>query len=243
MSDIYQKIRAMKVSEEIAEQIRTLIKEGKLRPGQKLPPERAFAQTLGVGRSSLREAMNTLATQGFIEIRKRQGIFVSNISDTLITDPLRQILKEDNSELPHLYELRKDIEMASAWLAAERRTPEDLIQIRQLLENMEQGVKNGAISLRDDLDFHLAIAHATRNFLRVHVLKNIFGLSGEFLGVVLGKLSRKPGNLPVICSHHRAIFEAIEARDKDQAREQMRTHLTWVEEKWRVVWEYEITPG
>ena len=232
MQDLYKKIRPRKVPDEIVRQIKALIKDGKLRPGEKLPSERAFSQMLGVGRSSLREALNTLQATGFLEIRKRQGIYVRNVSTPLITDPLRQLLAEDRNELTHLYELRKDIEMAAAFHAAERRNARDLANIRGALKRMQKGLEAGAISLRDDLDFHLGVAHASHNILRVHVLKNIFDLSAEFLGVVLGKLSREPANLPFIVSHHQAILKTIEEQDKATARRAMKDHLSWVEEKW-----------
>ena len=105
MKNIYTQIRPHKISEEIVNQIKSLIKDGKLQPGQKLPPERTLADLLGVGRSSLREAINILEALGFVEIRNRKGIFVRPVSSPIISDPLRQILEEDKSKLYELYEL------------------------------------------------------------------------------------------------------------------------------------------
>jgi DNA-binding FadR family transcriptional regulator len=233
MNDIYQQIRPQKVPEEIVRQIKSLIKEGKLIPGEKLPPERTLSDRLGVGRSSLREAINILETLGFIEIRVRKGIYVRNVSRP-ISDPLRQILVEDKSKLYELYEFRKDIEMASIQTAALRRTRADLVRIRRALEKMEGLAPDDHVSLLlHDQEFHLTVAQATHNFLRVHILKNIFDLVGDHMNLIIqGLLEEKSGIAPVL-AQHRCIFHSIQAKDPETARSCMDDHLTWVEEKWK----------
>jgi GntR family transcriptional repressor for pyruvate dehydrogenase complex len=229
---IFQRIKPTKLSEEIIQQIQQLIKEGKLQPGERLPPEREFAELLGVGRPSLREALCNLETLGFLEIRKRQGIYVKNISNEIVRDPLRHILREDKVTMFQLYEIRKDIELASAFLAARRRTDTDLKTIEAPILRMEADAPNGSFALTDDLGFHLSVAQATHNFLRVHILKHIFDLADHHLSTVLTSLSETSENLPLLCSHHRRIYEAIRNRDADQSREAMATHLEWVEKQW-----------
>lgn len=229
---IYQRVKPSTVSQKIVQQIKQLIKEGKLQPGEQLPPERDFARLLGVGRPSLRQALNTLETLGFVEIRKRKGVFVKNVTGVIVADPLRLILQEDKRVLPTLYEIRKDIELSAAFLAATRRTEADLAAIEAPIRTMEKDVLEGGFTIADDLSVHLAIARATHNFLRVHILQYIFELSDEILGSVLDSLSRNHDNLPLLCSHHRRVFEAIAASDPDRSRQAMAEHLEWVEQKW-----------
>jgi len=233
MNTIYSQIRPHKIPEEIVQQIKSLIKDGKLQPGQKLPPERTLADLLGVGRSSLREAINILETLGFVEIKQRKGIFIRTVSSPIISDPLRQILEEDKSGLYQLYELRKDIELASTYMSAKIRTENDLVAIRKPLKRMEEGARNTNLLLDYDWEFHLAIARATHNFLRVHILKNIFDLAADYMRLIVQKLIEEETSIFTVLDQHTRIFQAIQKRDQESARALMDEHLTWVEEKWK----------
>lgn len=232
MNSIFTQIKPTKVSEEIVQQIKSLIKDGKLEPGEKLPSERVLAELLGVGRSSLREAMNILETLGFLEIKKRKGTFVRSVSSPILADPLMQILEEDKSKLYDLYELRKDIELGSAYVAAKVRTEKDLEDLEKWVMRMGEDAKSSRVSLRDDLGFHMAIARATHNFLRVHILKRIFDLSGEYIDFVRQQGIRDPYTVPRILNHHEKILEAIRKQEQDNSRKLMDEHLTWVEDEW-----------
>ena len=230
--DHFQRIRPGKISEEIVGQIKALIKTGKLQPGEQLPPERALAELLGVGRPTLREALNHLEALEIVEIRKRQGVFVRNIGSRLVSDPLSRVFKEDRGMLPYLYEMRKDIEIAAARLAAQRRTDEDLTVIFRPIEKMEDNLKKNAFTIEDDIDFHMAVARATHNFLRVHIMQHLFDISSEFLERVCTRLGRGPEVLSVVVDHHRRVFEAIGDRDEPGAGVAMEHHLAWVERQW-----------
>jgi len=233
MDSIYRQIRPFKVSEEIVQQIKSLIKEGKLQPGEALPPERIFAEMLGVGRSSIREAINILETLGFIEIKKRIGVFVRSVSEPIITNPLRQILEEDDSKFYELYEFRKDIELASTYKAARFRTDRDLYRMKKVLEKMEHDCKKLGISVKDDLAFHLGIAQATQNFMRAHILKSVWELSEDYMELGAMKIREEKGGAITIYNQHKRIFLAIQQRDQEAARSRMEEHLSWVEIKWK----------
>jgi len=231
---VFKKIKLQKISEEIANQIRDLVKDGKLQPGEKLPPERAFSEMLGVGRSSLREAINILETQGFVETRKRQGVYICSLSTSIISDPLRQILEEDKDKLLQLYEVRKDIELASAFAAAKYRTESDLAKMRQALDKMEKDSKKPWLSLNDDLEFHLVIAQSGYNIFRSHILKNIFDLSDEHLQYVMGIMIGENSRILKLLDQHQKIFSAIKKKNSRLARSMMEEHLVWVEQKWKI---------
>jgi len=232
---MYRRVTTKTVSEEIVAQIKTLIKESKIQPGEQLPPERKFAEMLGVGRPTLREALNHLEAKGFLEIRKRQGVFVKNISAPLVSDTIQQIFREDRGMLPYLYEVRRDFELAGASLAAERRTDEDLAAIAQPIRRMETDLMAGHLSISDDISFHMAIARATHNFLRVHILKHLFDISSEFLHGVIAELAKTPDNLPKVVAQHRQVLAAIRDQDSRRARQEMQTHLGWVQTQWQTI--------
>jgi GntR family transcriptional repressor for pyruvate dehydrogenase complex len=219
------------VTAEIVHQMTQLIKEGRLQPGEKLPGERTLAGLLGVGRSTLREAVNILEALGFLETQNRKGIFVKSVSSPIISDPLRRILEEDKSALADLYGLRKDIELASADLAARLHTDEDLKAMEMHLARMKKDAADTRLVLGDDMGFHLAIAQATHNFLRAHILKSLFDLSSEYF-VFIRKTIAVESNIPMIFAQHDRVYEAIKRRDPEAARSAMDQHLTWVQAKW-----------
>jgi GntR family transcriptional repressor for pyruvate dehydrogenase complex len=225
----FQEIHSAKISEQIVEQIKALIRDGHLMPGEKLPTEKALTSQLGVGRSSLREAINALEALGYVEARKHKGIFVRSVGDTLIDDPLRQMLEEDQDKLPHLYDLRMDIELAASQKAAENRDPGDLERLGACLKRMAEDKANQRLTLSDDIEFHLAIARATHNFLRVHILETIFDISNTYIDYIRTKIITDAKTIPVIYAQHEAIFRAIEARQPQAARDHMAAHLAWVE--------------
>ncbi|MBW2366860.1 MAG: FadR family transcriptional regulator [Deltaproteobacteria bacterium] len=233
MEDLFSQIKPLKVSKEVANQIRGLIKDGKLQPGDKLPPERNLAAFLGVGRSSLREAINSLETMGFVETKKRKGIFVRSVSEPILSNPLRNLIKEDKRKLFQLYEIRKDIELASATLAARRRTVEDLARIQGYINKMVFDARRGHMSTSDDIGFHVAIAQATHNVIRVHILKNIFELFNEFIDRVVEMVAKEKDDMLHNIDLHQQIYNAIERGDSEHARKTMKELLVWIEKNWQ----------
>ena len=142
-------------------------------------------------------------------------------------------MQPDSNTLYKLYELRRDIELASVFMAAELRTETELTVIRKALKKMEEDARRAHLSLDADLDFHLAIARATQNFFRVHMLKNIFDLAEDYMGLIVQKLLEEKSSTLSVVDQHKNIYQAIQQRDPESARRLMDDHLTWVEEKWR----------
>ena len=232
MKNVYRPIREHKVTEQIVAQIKSLIGDGTLQPGEKLPSERMLCGLLGVGRSSLREAVNILEALGFLDIKNRRGIFVRSVSSPLLYDPLIQILEEGKAGLGDLYGIRKDIELGSAYLAAKLRTKRDLARLKEFLGRMETESEDGSKwSMRDDMDYHLGVAQASGNPLRLHILKHIFNLAGEFFRISAEKITAIW--FAAVVDQHWKIFQAIESGDPEGARARMEDHLSWGEEKWR----------
>lgn len=228
MSHPFSAIRQSKVSEDIVEQIKALIKDGKLKPGEKLPSERQLARILEVGRSSLREAINSLSMMGLVEVRRRKGIYVSTVSTPLITDPLRRLMESSPKTFADLYDIRIDIEVASAMAAAAHRTDEQLGAILERLEAMKQMNGDRLYVTDNDLGFHLTIADASDNFLRVHIIKEIFDLAHDHIDIALKKITAVQDNLDAIYNQHAEIYEAIANMDRSEAGAAMRSHLEWV---------------
>jgi GntR family transcriptional repressor for pyruvate dehydrogenase complex len=228
MEHLFSAIRQSKVSEEIVNQIKSLIKNGQLKPGEKLPSERRLSVILEVGRSTVREAINSLSMTGLVEAKNRKGIYVGTIGAPLVTDPLKELMADDIQTINHLYDIRIDIETASAREAATNRNDTDLADIHQCLINMREKQGTYLYSIDEDLELHIAIAHATGNYLRVHIIKNIFDLTDEFIQKALLKITSEQANIETLFRQHKRVHDAIAARQSEQAAEAMRHHLKWV---------------
>lgn len=228
MNHPFSAIRQSKVSEDIVEQIKALIRDGQLKPGERLPSERKLAQILEVGRSSLREAINSLAMMGLVEVRQRKGIYIGTVSTPLITDPLRQLTAADKNTFTHLYDIRIDIEVASAMAAAEHRSAEQLEVIGACVSAMRNTDGEHSYTTEGDLQFHLAIAEAADNFLRVHIIKEIFDIARSHIDAALETITTLQRNIDAIYRQHSVIYQAIADKDPQGAGSAMRSHLQWV---------------
>ena len=130
-------IKTKRLYEEIVEQIKQLITDGKLKPGDKLLAERELAEQFQVSRASVREAIRTLEMLGVIDIRPGEGTFVRRTGADDIIRPLAMFLAVERSSLLDMFEMRRIFETANASLAAERATQEELDQIESTLENKQ----------------------------------------------------------------------------------------------------------
>lgn len=231
MDTVFEEIKVEKISDKISEQIVKLIVDGKLKPGDKLPGERQLIELLGVGRSSLREALNRLETLGYIDIHKRKGNFVKSIDSTFQLDPLKSLIQTDLRKIIQLYEIRRDLEQANAYNAAKNRTPDDIRNIKTAMDHFLKQSGSVHFSWGADQAFHIAIAQATQNFLRVHVITNIFEFSEEFLQPAIEKTADHNNNRAIIYAQHQAIFQAVSDQDAERARSAMDQHLSWTNEQ------------
>ncbi len=188
-----------------------------------------------MGRSSLREAIATLEATGFVEVRKRKGVYVRSLSARIIYDPLRLLLQEDQGKIRSLYELRRDIETAASYRAAQVRSPAGLKHLEELLARLQDSAESLSLILDYDFQFHLAVATLADNFLRVSVLKDLLELHKDCVGVAHANLGRDQANRDILYAQHRAVFEAIRDQDAERARQAMQRHLTWVEERCRAM--------
>lgn len=232
MTTVFAPIRPKKISEEIVEQIKDLISNGALKPGDRIPSERDLATMLGVSRPSVREAITILEAMGFLDSRQGGGTFVKVLTEGTITDPLTKLVEEKDPEvLRALAEVRMGLEGWSAYLAAKRATDTDIAELRRLCEIMKKEAAKGGWDTEVDSQFHYAITAASHNSLQMHVLKSIHSLFNATIQVALTQFYRQNGLIDLLLTHHINIAEAIAAREPELARQRMMEHLSMVEEK------------
>ncbi|MEM7510394.1 MAG: FadR/GntR family transcriptional regulator [Bacteroidota bacterium] len=187
-------------------QIKGLITSGQLNPGDKLPPERKLAEKLGVGRSHVREAIRKLEFYGILKTVPQSGTMVAGIGITALEGLITDVLKLENSDFASLVETRVILEKQTAYLAAERRTNEDIANIRKALDAYIEKVEDGKLAVEEDLMFHLAIAEASKN----SVLKSLMLIITPDIINSFNKLDIcKDGNVFKALEEHKLILDHI----------------------------------
>jgi GntR family transcriptional regulator, transcriptional repressor for pyruvate dehydrogenase complex len=209
----------------IADHVRELIVSEQLQPGERLPAERDLARMLGVSRVPIREAMRTLAAQGYVEIRRGQGMFVASSSVEATVDQLTSALLKQRDLLAELFAVRRLLEPASAQWAAARSEPEDIARLQRIIEDMEEA---GSREPPDydtmgerDTQLHVEIAGASNNRVLGRIMQTIQDLHREQLETSLRYKDRVHETL----RDHRRIVQAITASDPVEARAAMIDHL------------------
>jgi DNA-binding FadR family transcriptional regulator len=220
-----QTVETQRLYQQIADQLRELIRRGEFRAGQRLPPERDLARQLGVSRPVVREAMVALEIAGLVEIRTGSGIYVKAVNGAA---PL-VVLPDVGASPFDVIAARKLLEPEIAFSAAEGISAADLASIAETLEQMREAVAAGRDIKAADRLFHTRIAAATGNTVLVSIVDQLW--DNAFAPIFSG-LSRRvglPANQRAAVIDHARIHEALRRRDGAAAREAMRAHLANVE--------------
>jgi GntR family transcriptional repressor for pyruvate dehydrogenase complex len=213
----------------IVEQVRDLIKEGRLKPGDKLPPEQVLAEEFGASRPSVREALSALEILGITESRGGKGNFIKrNFNFPLYEQKFRE-LEEEESPF-ELLEARKVVETEIVGLAAKKATEEEIAAIQGSLNKMKGAVTNIPGIMEFDREFHINIARAAHNSLLFSMMIYLTDLLKEKLWINLKEKSWSiPGHPQKYFEEHDEIFNAIKNKDSKRARNIMYDHLAGVE--------------
>lgn len=223
--------------EGVLTRLKNMVHFGELGPGDRLPPERQLCEMLQVSRSTLREALQALRADGYIEVRRGSsgGNFISRL-DEPYARWLRS-MRENPDRLPEIIDVRKAVECEVARLAAERRTP-------TFLEQLDVAVTGdpATMSAREfreaDAQFHLLLADAAAN---KRLKKLVIEARGELFAPASSPLIDQP-TIERSWAEHMAILEAVRAGDSERAATAMRTHLkSTFDDVWLAVTEPEIS--
>jgi GntR family transcriptional regulator, transcriptional repressor for pyruvate dehydrogenase complex len=221
----FHAVRKTRVSKEIIDQVRDLISSGRLEPGDRLPSERELAQTFGVGRSTVREAIRSMESLGLITVRAGEGTYLAGPSARHIQDPLTANLFKAWSTHFKLFEVRSVLEPSLAALAARRATPEQIESMRGILADQERDILRGETGKKEDSAFHHLIAEATGNEILHNIADSLMTLLGETRETSLQHSGRPNRSL----KQHRAILEAIQGHNPTAAERRMRDHIRSIE--------------
>jgi GntR family transcriptional repressor for pyruvate dehydrogenase complex len=213
-----------RLSDQVAEQLATKIKQGRLMPGDKLPTEARLVEQFQVSRTVVREAVSRLKSLGLVDSRQGSGVFVNQ---KLPFAPLNFEARHAASQeaVIQMVEVRRALEAEVAALAAQRRNAHDIRAIQQAVKALGTAVKAGGNGVAEDVKFHRAIADATRNPFLIQTLEYL----GQFLHgatqVTRANEARRIDFAVEVQTEHHAILQAVEAGDAEAARQAAATHM------------------
>lgn len=234
-------IRPAKLADAIADHIQEMILEGSLKPGERLLSERELSQKLEVSRPSLRDALDKLIAQRLLTTNAQGAAFVSEEVGKSLRDPLLLLMDSPEARFDML-ELRSVIETAAAALAAERASSVDRKAIVECFEKMAKAHKQqdvDAIAMAD-ADFHFAIYEASHNVMILQFMRSIESIVRSNVQLNRKNLFEHRQEKDSQLEEHRAIYEAILARDAEAASNAANLHMTTAMQTQREIYEAEL---
>lgn len=224
---MFSPIKSTKVYEQVIEQIQSMIANGQLKKGDKLPSERQLAEQLGVSRTSVREALRALQIIGLIEVRQGDGNFIKESFDSCLFEPLSVMFMLHESKPQEIVDLRRVIEVETSWLAAKRITDEEIAELGEIIKQLKafSEVQDEKNSVKVDKEFHYKIAQASKNFMLLNILNVISALMDNFIEDARGMILTNQNNKTLLVEQHENIFRALANRDPKAASDAMREHI------------------
>jgi GntR family transcriptional repressor for pyruvate dehydrogenase complex len=219
---------------QLAEWFAREIRAGHLTSGEKLPTEQELNAQFGVSRTVIREAMASLRSEGLVVSRQGSGVYVADHRASqafrIVSDEARTL-----TDIENVLQLRLAVEVEAAAIAAEKRSDEDLGQMRRLLASIDASISAGDAGIEADFAFHRAISAATGNPYFERFMHSL----GP--GIIPPRSIRPQSETPEqrrlyleqIQAEHRRIYQAIERRNAETARFTLREHLEGSRERHR----------
>jgi GntR family transcriptional regulator, transcriptional repressor for pyruvate dehydrogenase complex len=209
------------LSQAVSAAVLDRIRSGEFVPGSRLPTEKMLMEEYGVGRNSVREAIQALVTLGLVEVRPGRGATVIGIDseNALDADTFAALLKEE--AIDDLYAFRRLLEIETASCAAQRATETEIAEIERSLRTFEFAYSQHAPVSHADDEFHAAIARASENAVFVTMLDAVSGLIANARRLA----ERVPWAVTRAMEEHEQILAAIKTHDSVAAADAMRRHL------------------
>jgi GntR family transcriptional regulator, transcriptional repressor for pyruvate dehydrogenase complex len=211
---------------EIVENIKEMIRRGELKAGDKLPPERALAETFKVSRNCLRQAIQALAERKILDSRRGDGTYVHAPDESVVIDSFTLPIQARKELLREILEFRMLMEPQIASLAAKNITREELDRLKIIICDQERKILAGAEDAELDAAFHQGLVAASKNRIIQQVMETVHDILNESRTESLWSESRKKASIV----GHLRIIDALESRDPEMAFEAMKGHLWSVEQ-------------
>ncbi|QKG79459.1 FadR/GntR family transcriptional regulator [Tenuifilum thalassicum] len=228
--DILESLKTIEVESpvnQIIKQIRSLIITGKLKPGDKLPSERKLSESLGIGRTYVRDAIKKLEFYGILKTMPQSGTVVAGIDISAMEGLISNVIHLHDNDFFHLVETRVLLEVFACSQAALRRTDGNILELKTALSDHKKRVEAGLPGVKEDLNFHIKIAEASQNM----VVKSMLLILIPDIIEIYRKLNVcGEGRFYQSFNQHEEILNCIINRDPQGAETKMREHLKHVYE-------------
>lgn len=219
VDELLQPVGKARLHDSISQQLNRLIEEGKLAPGDRLPPERELAERFKVSRNSVRDALRTLEARGLIEIRQGDGTYVRDVKPTRLYSGLLDVLVEHKENIREMLQARRVIEPGIAYYAALNGTPADLATLEAIVVRHEAKAERADPGVDEDAQFHATIARMTGN----PILMGMMAAINHQIMATRDMLLRYDDG--ATRHGHRALLDALRAHDADAAQRAMARHI------------------
>lgn len=218
-----------KAYESVIRYTKNEILSGRLKQGQKLPPERELAEMLGMGRTSVREALRAMEILGLVECIQGAGNYIAGNFEKSITELLSMMFLLQRINRQKLNEVRACLELKAAELAIDNITDKQIKHIKEILEKMDSAGSEEAEALLDK-QLHYEIAAASNNVILIQMLNAISALVEDFINEIRRSILSKQENKTRLKQIHRDIAEAIINKDKNAVRSSLTKHSNIINE-------------
>ncbi len=214
------------LADRVANKIISMVLQGKIKPGDKLPPERELATMFKVGRPAVREAFQALRTLRIVDIRHGSGVYIGSLEPQMLTEPLQLLMSLAGRGIVELTVARKFLESGIASVAAKEITRQDLAMLEESISRQMENVDDPEVLFEEDVKFHGIIVVASHN----RFLENLMLSITELLRASRRLTIRLPGVRAFMVQDHRDILSALEQHDSEKSRVAMEQHLARLED-------------
>jgi GntR family transcriptional repressor for pyruvate dehydrogenase complex len=227
---MFKPVKSTTIFEAILDQIKNLLVTKQLKVGQKMPSELELSESLGISRSSLREALGILRILGIIEPKTGEGTVIRQASPENLKKIMSLVAVSRGINMEDLFEIRTMVEMYAVRSAAARRTDQDLASMRRFLSQLDNEFANQEMEIESDYQFHRSIVEASKNSMLMMLTELISGLLEEQITTTRRRFS----NTDVLKNfqrQHWAIYRFIEQRHTKEAEAAMLEHLNYAQQE------------
>lgn len=234
-SSPFEPIGHESVAEAVVEQIETMIVEGILKEGRKLPSERELADAMGVSRPKLREALQQLERDGLVLVRHGEGTYVAKLTGRAMSPAFLALYARHGEAFYDYLEYRREQEGFAARLAAERATKSDKERLTDIIDQMQVAWEGDDIeaSQEADIRLHTAVIDASQNTTLMHMMASVYDLTRQGVFYNRRYLRTMDGTGEALLQQHKDIVGAIIAGNSEQAEKAARDHMDFVEHSFR----------
>lgn len=221
--------REEKAYARVIEKVKKMILSGELKPGEKLPPEREFAEELEVSRNSVREAIRIMDMMGIVSSQQGSGNYVTCEFQKSITETMAMMFAMDQVNDKQISQVRYSLEVLAFTLALDRVREEDLAKMEECVEKLD---KNGDSKNNATLDkiIHYTLARASGNQLLIDILEACSGVFDILIEDMRYGILKNENRKIELNECHRHLVDALREGDREKGLQALKWHFEMIDE-------------